>query len=101
MTVRPPTQKPLKCLKCGGQHKLIDCKHVSDDKKKELWEKYKKTWNISKNKNDPPSHKANVTTSSKFDNTKSKSDKSKFKNEKKHDADHTANAVIKSGSSQL
>ena len=51
--------------------------------------------------NDPSSHKANATTSSKFDNTKPKSDKSKSRTDKKHDVDHTANAVIKSGSSQL
>ena len=100
MTVRPPTQKPLKCLKCGGQHKLIDCKHVSDDEKKELWEKYKKTWNTSKNKNESASHKANVTTTSN-ETTKSKCDKSNSKTDKRKEVDHTVNAVIKSGSSQL
>ena len=52
------------------------------------------------NKNNSSSHKANATTSSKFDNTKPKSDKSKSRTDKKHDVDHTANAVIKSGSSQ-
>ena len=69
-------------------------------KRRNLWEKYKKTWSTSKNKTDPSSHKANATTSSKFGNTKPKSDQSKSRTHKKHDANHTANAVIRSSSSQ-
>ena len=79
---------------------MVNCKHASDDKKKELWEKYKETWNTSKSKNESPSHKANATTTSN-ETTKSKCDKSNPKTDKKKEADHTVNAVIKSGSSQL
>ena len=37
-------QKPVKCLKCGGNHKLIACRKATDQEKKDLWEAYRKTW---------------------------------------------------------
>ena len=37
-------QKPVKCLKCGGNHKLLACRKATDQEKKDLWEAYQKTW---------------------------------------------------------
>ena len=33
-------RKPIKCLKCGGSHKLIHCRKASATEKKELWAKH-------------------------------------------------------------
>ena len=33
-------RKPIKCLKCGGPHKLIHCRKATTSEKKELWAKH-------------------------------------------------------------
>ena len=55
-------QKPLKCLWCGRNHKLISCRKATDQEKKELWEAYKKTWTTNWTcKSTPPTNQANHT----------------------------------------
>ena len=36
--------KPLKCLKCAGPHRLIDCKKATPEEKEELWKKFSTTF---------------------------------------------------------
>ena len=46
----------LKCLKCNGPHKLIQCKKVTDKEKCDLWEKFKHKFGRRK-----PTPQANTT----------------------------------------
>ena len=49
----------LKCLKCNGPHKLMQCKKASDKEKRDLWEKFKHKFGHRK-----PTPQANATNSS-------------------------------------
>ena len=54
-------QKPVKCLKCGGNHKLIACRKATDQEKKDLWEAYQKTWTSTHTFKSPSTNQANHT----------------------------------------
>ena len=89
-------QKPLKCLKCGGNHKLMQCRKATDQERKDLWEAYKKTWTTNCNtKTSNPTRQANHTqqqASPKPPSTASTAEDTM--------TDHQANAVIPSQNSQ-
>ena len=100
-------RKPLQCLKCGGHHKLITCKHASDEEKKDLWEKFKKSWTTSTNGTDdkPADQAPAIKMKEKGDQPNPKTDSNNDPIQKKPDnpkaAAHNATAVIKSRCSKL
>ena len=82
-------RKPLKCLKCAGPHRLIDCKMATPEEKEELWKKFSATF-----KKKPMYHtQANkaTTTSDEKTTTTTKSDT-------KHP--HQAHVTIKSSNNE-
>ena len=59
-------RKPLKCLKCNGPHKLMQCRKATAQEKKDLWEKFRAQFR--RNTTTPRVRSANNTTTTNNNN---------------------------------